>query len=76
MEGASKFLKPVVLELYGKHPMILTESTPFDDCVASSMRGMYQNAGQNCCDVERLFVYSSIFDDFITKITPLINKFE
>jgi len=74
MEGASKFLKPVVLELGGKDPMIFTETTPLDDCVAWSMRGVYQNAGQNCCGVERLFVYSSIFDDFIAKITPLVNN--
>jgi len=34
--------------------MILTDSDPFDDCVASSMRGVYQNDGQNCRDVERI----------------------
>jgi len=74
MEGASQYLKPVVLELGGKDPMIFTETTPMDDCIAWSMRGVYQNAGQNCCGVERLVVYESIFDEFISKITPLVEN--
>ena len=74
MEGASHYLKPVVLELGGKDPMIFTETTPIADCIAWSMRGVYQNAGQNCCGVERLLVYSSIFDEFISKIVPLVEN--
>ena len=74
MEGASQYLKPVVLELGGKDPMIFTETTPIADCIAWSMRGAYQNAGQNCCGVERLFVYDSIFDEFISKIVPLVEN--
>jgi len=38
------------------------------------MRGCFQNAGQNCCGVERLFVYEKIHDDFIAHIKERVSK--
>lgn len=74
MEGASYNLKPVVLELGGKDPMILTETTSMDDAISWTMRGAYQNAGQNCCGVERVFVYEGIYDEFVDKITKEVKQ--
>ena len=74
MEGASYNLKPVVLELGGKDPMVLTETTSMDDAISWTMRGAYQNAGQNCCGVERVFVYEGIYDEFVDKITKEVKE--
>jgi len=37
------------------------------------MRGCFQNCGQNCCGVERLFVYESIASKFISAIVPKVK---
>lgn len=38
------------------------------------MRGCFQNCGQNCCGVERLFVYEEIYDDFISVILTKVKN--
>jgi acyl-CoA reductase-like NAD-dependent aldehyde dehydrogenase len=38
------------------------------------MRGCFQNCGQNCCGVERLFVYESIQSKFINAILPKVQN--
>lgn len=65
MAGAAPHLKPVVLELGGKDAMVFCEDVKLAEVVPWAMRGCFQNCGQNCCGVERLFVYESIVKDFI-----------
>ncbi|KAL3822423.1 hypothetical protein ACHAXA_007430 [Cyclostephanos tholiformis] len=55
MAGAAPYLKPVVLELGGKDAMVFTEDVKLKDVIPWAMRGCFQNCGQNCCGVERLF---------------------
>ena len=68
MKGAAPFLKPVVLELGGKDAMVFCDDVKLSEVIPWAMRGCFQNAGQNCCGVERLFVYESIAADFINCI--------
>ena len=67
MAGAAPTLKPVILELGGKDPMVLIEDVQVDSVIPWAMRGCFQNCGQNCCGVERLFVYEGIYDEFLDK---------
>ena len=73
MEGASHHLKPVILELGGKDPMVFVEDAKIKDVVPWAMRGCFQNCGQNCCGVERLFVYESIKQEFIDAVLPRVR---
>ena len=72
MEGASKHLKPVILELGGKDPMIFQETADVATVVPFVLRGCFQNCGQNCVGVERVFVYEGIYDDFLKAIEPRV----
>merc|ERR1712038_196331 len=38
-----------------------------------AMRGCFQNSGQNCCGVERLFIYESIQSKFLSSILPKVQ---
>lgn len=73
MKGASKHPKPVILELGGKDAMVFLDDVKFKDVVPWAMRGCFQNCGQNCVGVERLFVYESIHDKFIETVTPKVE---
>uniref|UniRef100_A0A6S8YE02 Aldehyde dehydrogenase domain-containing protein n=1 Tax=Ditylum brightwellii TaxID=49249 RepID=A0A6S8YE02_9STRA len=73
MEGCSKNLKPVILELGGKDPMVFCDDVKIKDVVPWAMRGCFQNCGQNCCGVERLFVYESIVTEFIDTVLPRVK---
>jgi len=72
MMGAAPFLKPIVLELGGKDAMVFCEDVKIADVSSWAMRGCFQNSGQNCCGVERLFVYESIAEDFIKSIVDKV----
>lgn len=74
MRGAAPFLKPVVLELGGKDAMVFCEDVKLKDVIPWAMRGCFQNCGQNCCGVERLFVYESIVKDFIAAMVDKVGS--
>lgn len=74
MEGASKHPKPVILELGGKDAMVFLDDVKFKEVVPWAMRGCFQNCGQNCVGVERLFVYESIHDAFIEAVLPKVSS--
>jgi len=73
MEGCAGSLKPCVLELGGKDPMVFCEDVTIESVIPWAMRGCFQNCGQNCCGVERLFVYSSILSQFLDTIVPRVK---
>lgn len=73
MAGAAPHLKPVILELGGKDPMVFCDDIKMADVVPWALRGCFQNSGQNCCGIERIFAYESIYDEFIRVIKPKVE---
>jgi len=67
MKGASDYLKPVILELGGKDPMVFCDDVNLDEIMNWAMRGCFQNCGQNCCGVERIFAYEKIHGEFLRR---------
>lgn len=73
MSTAAKHLKPVILELGGKDAMVICEDADLGQVFPFAMRGSFQNCGQNCCGVERLLVYESIYDHFVSTLKAKIQ---
>ncbi|KAH9913364.1 meiotic sister-chromatid recombination aldehyde dehydrogenase [Fomitopsis serialis] len=61
--AATEHLTPVTLELGGKDPAIIMPHTNLKQWSSLWMRGIFQNAGQNCIGLERLIVHSSQYDE-------------
>lgn len=74
MQGASKRLTPVVLELGGKDPFVICEDVNLNTVVPTAMRGVFQNASANCIGIERLFVHEKIADKFIEMVTKSVSQ--
>lgn len=62
--AAAKRLLPTVLELGGKDAFIVCKDAELQHAATICMRGVWQNAGQNCIGVERVLVHSDIADKF------------
>lgn len=62
--AAAKRLLPVVLELGGKDPFVVCDDADIEHAATICMRGVFQNAGQNCIGVERVFVHEKVMDKF------------
>jgi aldehyde dehydrogenase (NAD+) len=73
MREASKTLTPVVLELGGKDAVIVCEDADFDQVITHSMRGTFQNCGQNCIGIERLVVHKDIYAKFVSTMTEKVS---
>ena len=74
MRGAAANLTPVVLELGGKDPMVICSDAELSHVVPIAMRGVFQNCGQNCIGVERLFVHSALHDSFVEEMHALVKE--
>jgi len=66
--AAAESLTPVTLELGGKDPCIIMPSTDIKQYASVWMRGLFQNAGQNCIGIERLIVHRSQYDEVYNTI--------
>jgi acyl-CoA reductase-like NAD-dependent aldehyde dehydrogenase len=67
-ELAAKHLKPVLLELGGKAPLIVLDDADIDAAVNAAAFGAFINQGQICMSTERLIVDDSIADQFVEKL--------
>jgi acyl-CoA reductase-like NAD-dependent aldehyde dehydrogenase len=63
------------LELGGKDAAYVREDADLNFAVENIVDGCMFNSGQSCCAVERVFVHSSLYDQFIDKSAELITNF-
>jgi benzaldehyde dehydrogenase (NAD) len=63
----AKYLKPAVLELGGKAPLIVLDDADLDDAVNAAAFGCFANSGQICMSTERLVVDQKVADEFVRK---------
>ncbi|WP_341702403.1 aldehyde dehydrogenase [Ferrovibrio sp.] len=66
-ETAARHLKPVLLELGGKAPMLVLDDADLDEAVKAAAFGAFMNQGQICMSTERLVVDRTVADDFVSK---------
>jgi benzaldehyde dehydrogenase (NAD) len=63
----AKYLKPVVLELGGKAPLVILDDADLDDAVNAAAFGCFANSGQICMSTERIIVDEKVADEFARK---------
>jgi len=71
---ASDNLTPCVLELGGKDPFIVFSDVDIERVCAIAARGCFQNGGQNCIGIERIFVEKKIERVFIDKMCFIASQ--
>jgi acyl-CoA reductase-like NAD-dependent aldehyde dehydrogenase len=69
---AAAQLKPAILELGGKHPMIVCADAPLERAAAAAVWGALSNNGQVCVGVERVFVEAGAHDAFVANVRARI----
>jgi acyl-CoA reductase-like NAD-dependent aldehyde dehydrogenase len=64
---AAQNLKPVLLELGGKAPLLVLEDADLDEAVKAAAFGAFMNQGQICMSTERIIVVDAVADAFAAK---------
>jgi acyl-CoA reductase-like NAD-dependent aldehyde dehydrogenase len=62
-------LKPVVLELGGKAPLLVLHDADLGEAVKAAAFGAFMNQGQICMSTERIIVVDSVADEFVAQFT-------
>ncbi len=61
---AAEHLKPCILELGGKAPLLVLEDADLDEAVKAAAFGAFMNQGQICMSTERIIVVEAVADAF------------
>jgi acyl-CoA reductase-like NAD-dependent aldehyde dehydrogenase len=67
-ETCARHLKPCVLELGGKAPLLVLEDADLDEAVKATAFGAFMNQGQICMSTERVIVADAIADSFVDRL--------
>lgn len=67
-------LKPCILELGGKDPMIILNDANINRAIESALFGGLSNGGQTCISTEELYVEDKIYEDFVSRIIKKIKN--
>jgi acyl-CoA reductase-like NAD-dependent aldehyde dehydrogenase len=66
---AGENLKPSLLELGGKAPLVVLSDANIDAAVNAAIFGAFMNQGQICMSTERIIVDEAIADEFVAKLS-------
>jgi acyl-CoA reductase-like NAD-dependent aldehyde dehydrogenase len=64
---AAEHLKPCLLELGGKAPLLVLEDADLDEAVKAAAFGAFMNQGQICMSTERIIVVDAVADEFAAR---------
>jgi len=76
MEGASRTIKRVTLELGGKSANVIFEDADLERAAASAPGAVFGNAGQDCCARSRILVQKSVYDRFVGLLVDAAARFK
>jgi acyl-CoA reductase-like NAD-dependent aldehyde dehydrogenase len=71
-ELSARHLKPALLELGGKAPLLVLDDADLDAAVEAAAFGAYFNQGQICMSTERLIVDAKVADAFVAKLAAKV----
>jgi len=74
MDGASKTVTRLSLELGGNAPVLIFSDADAEQVAASAVIAKFRNAGQVCISPQRFLVQSAIVDKFTELVTSHVSK--
>ncbi|EID54485.1 aldehyde dehydrogenase family protein [Saccharomonospora xinjiangensis] len=74
MAAAADRLTPVVIEAGGKDALIVDADADLDAAADAAVWGAFWNAGQTCVGVERVYVHTAVYEEFVAKLTRLARE--
>ncbi len=66
--ATKEFAKPVITELGGKNPVVVTENADIDKAVPGVGRGAFGYGGQKCSASSRVYVHNDLKEEFMKSL--------
>ena len=74
MDGASKTVTRLSLELGGNAPVLIFPDVDLEQVAASAVTAKFRNGGQVCISPQRFFVHAAIAAEFTQYVSSLVSK--
>jgi len=71
---AKDYPKPVVCEMGGKNPTIVSDKADLDRATDGVMRSAFGFGGQKCSACSRVFVHRNVYDEFVRLLKEKTEK--
>lgn len=71
---ATRYPKPVIAEMGGKNPVIITENADLDMAAEGAARGAFGFSGQKCSATSRVYIAKSVKGDFMDRLVDYTAK--
>ena len=71
---AKDFPKPVICEMGGKNPAVVTEKADLDKATDGVLRSAFGYGGQKCSANSRVYVHRSVYDEFVRLLKEKTEK--
>jgi len=66
--------KPVVCEMGGKNPVVVTKTADLDVAAEGVLRGAFGLSGQKCSATSRVYVEEPVYDEFVDKLVEKTSR--
>ncbi|KAL0573294.1 hypothetical protein V5O48_008657 [Marasmius crinis-equi] len=73
---AAKTLKKVSIEAGGNAPFIVFDDCNLDEAVAGAIACKFRGSGQTCICANRIFVHSSVYAEFASRLAEKVTAFK
>lgn len=73
---ASKDMKPALLEMGGKNPLLVLDDADLDEAAELAVRGAFGQTGQACTATSRVIVQSAVLSEFTSKLIEKTKQFK
>jgi acyl-CoA reductase-like NAD-dependent aldehyde dehydrogenase len=70
---AAQHLKPAVLELGGKNPLLVLEDADLDLAVDAAVFGAFMTSGQICMSTDRIIIHQGLVDAFTPRYVERVE---
>jgi len=71
--AAAEGLRHVTMELGGKSPLLIFNDATLDDAVSGAINGNFYSSGQVCSNGTRVFVQSSLYESFLSRLVERLK---
>ncbi|KAF8584140.1 succinate-semialdehyde dehydrogenase [Ramaria rubella] len=73
---SAETMKKVTLAGSGNAPFIVFNDADLDDALIGCIRAGFRNSGQTCNGASRVYIQSSVYDDFVARLVGRVSKFK
>jgi 1-pyrroline-5-carboxylate dehydrogenase len=72
--AAGKWVRPAILELGGKNPVVVTRHADLDTATVGIIRSAFGLQGQKCSAASRIYIEEPVYDALVARLVEATNK--